>query len=190
MNANVSKMDQWVIIRFITLEGCKGGGYSLQNAGYVWWYVCIKTHDNKIGRNVYWQATTDLLRSSLAHKVVTEKPIIHIDIDINRSRHKNVYDVTVEFSVSIGTVHNIAHDQLTSFFPDRIHNLPEQWNTCINAMGDFFFTNFLCISLIKCCCFYLCTCFISVPLHLKSLSFIPPLHLSYIYKSKLFKINI
>ncbi|GFS66224.1 histone-lysine N-methyltransferase SETMAR [Trichonephila clavipes] len=33
---------------------------------------------------------------------------------------------------------NWLHDQPTSFFADGIRNPPRQWDTCLNAMGDFF----------------------------------------------------
>ncbi|GFY67057.1 hypothetical protein TNIN_232481 [Trichonephila inaurata madagascariensis] len=52
------------------------------------------------------QETRDLTRPGQAHKVVTEKLILHIDTVIKGNRHRNIHDIANEFNVSIGFVLN------------------------------------------------------------------------------------
>ncbi|GFT41854.1 hypothetical protein TNCV_1667131 [Trichonephila clavipes] len=52
------------------------------------------------------QETRDLPWPGQAHKVVTEKLIMHIDTAIKGNRHRYIRDVTHEFNVPIGYVRN------------------------------------------------------------------------------------
>ncbi|GFY00514.1 hypothetical protein TNCV_2139111 [Trichonephila clavipes] len=72
------------------------------------------------------QETRDLTRPDQAHKVVTEKLIMHIDTAIKGNRHRNIHDVANEFNVSIGSVLKRLHDKPTSFFVGGIRNLPKK----------------------------------------------------------------
>lgn len=109
-----------------------------------------------------WQKTTDLPLSGQAPKVVTETLITDIDSAIKENRRQIISDVTTEFNVSIGNMFTIVF-MINRHHSREIHNLPKQWNGCLNTVGDFFLlTNFACISLIKYRCFVRRTGLISV----------------------------
>lgn len=48
--------------------------------------------------------------------------ITDIDDTIKENWRRNIREVVTELNVSIGTIHNILHDQPTLFFADGIRN--------------------------------------------------------------------